>query len=73
MTQDTTEQVTWTWHKAEPVITKEQAQNITSRATIFKRFLLLFKKSRYSFDQGAIIRYKEMGGTHYVMKRGTRL
>lgn len=58
---------------AEPVITKEQVEKITEKASLLTNFRLLFVKSRYSFDDGSVIRYKQMGGITYVMKRGTHI
>jgi hypothetical protein len=57
----------------QPIITKEQVEAITKKATIWQKLRLLFRPSHYSFDDKSIIRYKEMDGITFVMKRGTKL
>lgn len=63
-----TRYLTWS-----PFITREDVQKITRKATPWQKFRLLFRRSKYSFDSGAIIRYKEMDNIVFVMKRGTHL
>lgn len=63
---------TWSVRLAKPLVTRKQLDKITRKATISEKFRLLTKKSHYSFDDGCIIRYKQMGDTIYVMRRGTK-
>ena len=63
---------TSTWVR-QPILTKDQVNAITMRATIFEQIRLMFKPSKYTTDRGTFIRYKEMDGKIFVMKRGTRL
>lgn len=60
----------FTWSR---FITREDVQRITRKATRWQKFKLLFRRSRYCFDKGAVIRYKKMGDAIYIMRKGTRL
>lgn len=60
----------WT---SEPLFTRKQVEAITERASLISKMRLIFRRSRYVFDDGAMFRYKEMDGKIYVMKRDTRL
>lgn len=64
---------TYTFKMREPILTKEQVKKITQKATIWQKIRLLSRPSKYSIDNGSIIRYKEMDGIRFVMKRGTKL
>jgi hypothetical protein len=63
---------TWSWTQRS-ILTKEQVEAITKKATFVEKIRLLFKPSKYTTDKGSFIRYKEMDGKIFVMKRGTRL
>lgn len=58
---------------SKPVISRKEVEFITKKASRLTKFKLLFRRSHYSVDGKALIRYKKMGDTIYVMKRGTRL
>lgn len=74
MTSDAPKIKTSTWTvRLDPVITKKMVEQTTRKATIWQKVRLLIRPSQYSFDGKSIIRYKEMDGICYVMKRGTRL
>lgn len=61
-------QISYKW-----LITKEEVEAITKKATIWQKFKLVFRPSHYSIDGKTIVRYKEMDGITFVMKRGTKL
>ena len=60
-------------YNKKPLFTKEQLESITKKATLVQKFRLLFVRSEYTFDGDGAIRYKQMDGITFVMKRGTRL
>lgn len=62
---------TSTWMLNTPLFTAEDVRKITRNATSWQKFKLLFVRSQYSFDENVVIRYKEMDGIIFVMKRGT--
>lgn len=66
---------TTTWTYKPFSFTKEQINSITEEASMWTKFKLLFKQSHYSFldDGTGVIRYKLMGKTVYIMKRGTKI
>lgn len=63
---------TWTvnW---QPFITKKEVDRITKKATLKQKIRLFFRPSHYSIDGKYIIRYKQMDGIAFVIKRGSKL
>jgi len=61
------------WTQAKPIITKEMVEKITEKASLLTKARLFRLPSKYSIDGDCIIRYKEMDGVIYIMKRGTHL
>lgn len=63
-----------TW-RYRPLVTKSQVDKVKKKATRLQRLMLLFRRSKYSFDisdEGTYrVRYKLMGDVVYIMKRGT--
>lgn len=74
MTTQPEDNKTTTWSvRCSSVFTKEQAEQITKKATRWQKLRLFFRPSHYSIDGKSVIRYKRMGGMLFVMKRGTKL
>lgn len=64
---------TWTFTQAPPLFTAKQVSEITRKATFIQKLRLLFKSSKYTFDGKSMMRYKQMDGITFVMKRGTKI
>lgn len=71
MTHQQPTTTTATWSNAAPIISAEDVAKITQKATLWQKFRLLFKRSRYSYDysakdKGCLIRYKKLDGMYFV-------
>lgn len=55
-----------------PKVTLDECKKITEQASKFTMLRLLFRRSSYSIDGDVVIRYKELNGVVYVIKRGSR-
>lgn len=58
----------WT---SRPFITRAEVEAITAKASRLDRLKLKFRRTRYSLDNGTMIRYKLMGNTVYVLPEKT--
>lgn len=56
-----------------PYITKKDVEKITRKASWHTRLRLVFVPSQYSIDGKSIIRFKQLKGITYVIRRGTKL
>lgn len=62
---------TWTITYQPPVAFKDVAK-IKTHASRWRKFLLLFKPTQYSYDGDHTIPYKDMGKRRYVLMKKIR-
>lgn len=53
----------------QPAVRYKDVAKIKLNASRWAKFKLLFKRTKYSFDNGYTIPYKDMGNIRYVLKR----